>query len=764
MRVENLYVAEDKFVIVNDDDRDLDPVVLRLPKAPSYNLIDGYGQHPDDQYWKRLEVPPRLRQLEDRAFEEATKAGKKKDNINGYNVLTEYWDILEREKKSYKVEIDYIRKIHWYLTYGYWFYNDGKPTYITPWHFLFLNFWTIPKVGYPTYKDVDRRSEIFSWYNFTTTETFADVDDEGLAYKVDGKYRMKDVGRRTSFGVVVPKRRRRGETHRGLVKIYWIAISNSGVDTTIVADTGEHAKEIFTRYFIPAWKKMPLFMKPSWDGSNSPAYTLSMKLPPNIYKGKYLDSQVAFTESAKERGNDFRKLYGLLDDEVGKVSLVDTNKRWEVTKPTLCQGLIIHGYSEHPSTVEEMEDGGYVFQRMCDSSKFYVRSKATGQTISGLSRIFFDAAEGREGYLDRFGMSVIAKPTERQRALSPHEPFAIEDRGAGEMLDEEFAQLMAIDEGLYLQRLRKDPRKYADVWKSTGSTLGLPIVKMAERIIELKRHDHGIRNVDFMWENNVRDSRVVWKDNGNGRFEVSNLFLNSSTSAIQYLDPIWSPGLGKTVPNRRPINPMCVAGSDPYKFANKSEAKLMDSPIRLSDGGGAVFWTHDPQLDPGKDMSEWQSYRFVCSYRHRLESIEAYYEDMLMMSVYFNALLCIERNAEDMWRYFLNRGYDGYLMRLVDNNGKPNDKPGYYLTTNKDELFNSLRDYLQFRVHAEKHIKFLEEAVSMRGPEDLNRCDRVAAHSACLIAVKYMGFYKEMETFDSVGIDLKGLGLSPRKF
>jgi len=80
---------------------------------------------------------------------------------------------------------------------------------------------------------------------------------------------------------------------------------------------------------------------------------------------------------------------------------------------------------------------------MWQLSNFYERIPIMGQTHSGLARIFIPAFKKLEGYIDRWGKSVIDKPTERQIKYSPRAKFAITGRGAKETLEAVLESLLA---------------------------------------------------------------------------------------------------------------------------------------------------------------------------------------------------------------------------------------------------------------------------------------------------------------------------------
>jgi hypothetical protein len=52
-----LYKPYKPWFGVNLGDRNLKPVYISLPKPPKPELVDGYGLHPDEQYFRRKEIP-----------------------------------------------------------------------------------------------------------------------------------------------------------------------------------------------------------------------------------------------------------------------------------------------------------------------------------------------------------------------------------------------------------------------------------------------------------------------------------------------------------------------------------------------------------------------------------------------------------------------------------------------------------------------------------------------------------------------------------
>lgn len=763
-RYESLYKEADKFVIFNDDDPDLTPIALSLPSPPPIHMIDGYGLHPDEQMFKPLEVPQRLRELEKEAVDNLREINIKNAQtaVTRYKIIEEFWRLFDAEQDDLIREIEYLKHVHWYLRYGYWFSCDGKPTWISPWHFQYLNFWYMPETesGHPDYRDVDRRREIFEWYCFTTTETFKEVGSNGDAKKNwRGEYEMRDIGYRTCYGPVIAKRRRGGYTNQECSNNIWISSRFQNGHSDIVADSGQGAKDIWDQIFVPGWNELPIFLEPINDSTSSPS-EIKLRPPRNVFKVKSLGSILGYTATAGERGNDKRKLYSVLSDEEGKTSAryANTRERWEINKLTLSQFDKIHGYSAHISSVEDMNEGGYIFEELNTQSKFYTRLP-NGQTVSGLFRLFFHCWDGMDGYIGPFGESIIETPTERQIELAPEgNLYAKTGKGAKQAINDNLDFLLKrgtpSDIITYRERLRKNPRYYADCWIGITGDMGWDIVAIDRRMEELKR-GNACRRVDLEWVNGV-DFRegVYWIANDEGgKFIVSELFLNNDPHLPIYYGNQFYVDKNIEVPSYMPINPIGCAGADTFKWGNKTQAQLTEAKSYMSDGGGVGLWGYDPQIDGGKPNNDWQSSRIIWTYKNRVNQAE-YFNDMAKAVVYFNMMLNVERNIIDLIKYFLEIGLYGYLLRNPKSNGMLDETPGYHLQ-DKSRLFSGIREYVHQTINREQHSELLQDMKDIKGPEQLFKFDRIAALGGAYMGIRSMGYLKPVEQMSGeLDIDL----------
>ncbi len=243
------YLLHDKFFVVNNDDPDLDKITIKLPDPPPLPTIDGYGLPAKDQYFTRAKMPARLVALEERAIENLRQ--QEIDNrlrtITGQGILEETWRIFEKDKHTYKKEIEWVQKQIYFVLNGYWCYINGKPTFIDGWQYAYNNFWIMLDVtkndGYPEYRDRDRRWFHFARYCYVTTE-----DENGI-----------DVGFRTCFGFMYPKHRRDGATYKALCIGYFLTIFKRGAHAGVQSFDDSNAHEHACAHF----RADPLF----WQGS-----------------------------------------------------------------------------------------------------------------------------------------------------------------------------------------------------------------------------------------------------------------------------------------------------------------------------------------------------------------------------------------------------------------------------------------------------------------------------------------------------------------
>jgi hypothetical protein len=761
------YKVRKHFVVNYGDgyevDVDLKPVVFSLPDPPQdWKKVKNYGLHPDDQIYRTDDVPKRLLMLENEVVRDAEE--KYEDNrnktITGHKLLRVFWRKLSDEAEMFAEEIDYIRKVIWKRYYGEWVFIDGQMMWFPPRYYMYLNFWHMSvKNGYarPEFRIRDWKSACVNHYLRHTTEALGNLNKKGMALKKDGKYKVKDLGVRTFYGPIRPKNRRSGATHEALNEGHETVCTGIGKKASVLSKSVKDVEEFFDEMLFPSWRRMPMFLKPTWIGAQVDGKRIEYKANKTSVSTKGMDSVIYYNDTTDEVVLDSKRLDYILLDEQGKKTgggRVDVAKRYGVSKQTLStgNGASIHGFCMNPSTAEEMEDGAKQYKAMCDMSNFYQRSD-TGQTKTGLMLVYFPAQYCLEGFVDCFGKAVVNNPTRRQIELTAkHCPnrdaaFINYEVGARSFLLSQRNQLLASgkpdDLREYRNLQRKHPMRYAESWIGESGDMGFPIVKMDTRIAEIessnvKMVDHG----KFRWKGSF-GSGVQWvplaETDREARFEFSyhiqTEFANRRKRVKVYngLTNRWENQFG-------PSDARFILGGDTFGFDNKTQAADREDKSRKSDGGISGYYPYDDRVDGGKNKAEWDSDRVILTYRAKPSSTDAYNEDLLMAAIYLGGLVYPERNITNTWEYFIKRGFGGYLKHDINlSTGKPEDKPGYWMgKEGKTTMFQLLNDYFERNAERERHLSLLLEGKGIRGPEYLQNFDLLAATGAALMGARDM--------------------------
>jgi hypothetical protein len=715
--------------------------------------------HPEDQRFKRLEIPRKLLQVEEDAKLLEREWLEKRSNytITRYTLQRRFWDLMYERREDLSQEIMWMKKLWWYRINGYWFFNHGKPTYISGWHFDYLNFWYIPEVrpdGHVEYRDRDRREFLFHKYAHETTETFAHVDKNGWALpNPEGGYTMKDMGRRLCYGLGQPKNRRSGNTNKGLSILYSMTTTTIGTDGGgIMSYTGDNAEKHFTGKLLESANRMPLFVQPFSTSTFAATKLLRFKVLPNEFDYTGLNNEITYAETSSSTFYDGKKLAVALLDEEGKTTGTDVDLRWMTVKNCMSQGdgAKIHGYAYHPSTAEEYTAGGAAYRSMMTKSSFYQR-KPNGQTQSGLFRLYVRSDEGLDGFIDSYGISV------RNRIL-PHQRREGFKQTATNFINTDFEFLLKQDTPESLSEYRKKrkqfPMCWRDVWVGESGEIGFPTELIIERINELRKKELTIAG-NLEWISGF-GSKVVWNADKDGRWEVSELFEDLANRRIR--DVVWDPIEMREKETWAPLDPSKgTIGADPIKFKSKTEVKQSYTKSGVSDGGLTVYWEYDEKLEGNKPRSEWTSDDLICSYRYRPKTDDEFCEDVLKTCIWYGYMVYPEMNLEIIEKNFRKWGYEGYLKYDIAPDGQMKNEPGTYIHGgNKQDGFNMVRTFLQYRCHKIKHLRFLEECRDIANIEDLRNYDMLASFMVALLGSR-SHYAKLLQRVSEDSIDLSQL-------
>ena len=174
--------------------------------------------------------------------------------------------------------VDYIEAEFDRRELGHWFYNNGKPTYITGSHYVYLQ-WTSIDVGYPDFREANRIFFIY-WE----------------ACKADKR----------CFGMDYLKIRRSGFSFMGSSECVNTGTLARDSRVGILSKTGSDAKKMFTDKVVPIANRLPFFFKPNNIQNNWRVTKTCLRLGSKII-GKCM---MGSTSNALSKGGEnFKRLF-----------------------------------------------------------------------------------------------------------------------------------------------------------------------------------------------------------------------------------------------------------------------------------------------------------------------------------------------------------------------------------------------------------------------------------------------------------------------
>ena len=551
----------------------------------------------EDNKWKPFEYPKELQRIKTifdwKAYDEDFKE--------------KWYDYIDNEFKRREQ--------------GFWFNNKNKPTYITGTHYMYLQ-WSKIDVGNPDFRESNRLFYIF-WE----------------ACKAD----------RRCFGMCYLKNRRSGFSFMGSGEIVNQATISSDARFGILSKSGPDAKKMFTDKVVPISVNYPFFFKPIQDGMDRPKSELAYRVPaskltrrnitstdrPEELEG--LDTTVDWKNTG-DNSYDGEKLKLLVHDESGKWERPNNIlNNWRVTKTCLRLGSRIIGKCMMGSTSNALDKGGENFKKLYYASDVTKRNR-NGQTSSGLYSLFIPMEWNYEGFIDSYGAPVFETPTEDTRG-----PFGDPiTQGVIEHWQNEVDGLKNDQDGLneyYRQFPRTEEHAFRDEAKESLFNL--------TRIYQQIDYNADLQNTatittgSFQWENGVKDTRVLFYPNKDGRFKISWVPPSDLQNRIVIKNGIKYPG-----------NEHCGAfGCDSYDISGTVDKRGSNGSLH----GLTKF-----------SMENVPPNLFFLEYIARPQTAEIFFEDVLMACVFYGMPILAENNKPRLLYHFKRRGYRGFSINRPD--------------------------------------------------------------------------------------------------
>jgi len=566
-------------------------LVIALPKVPKNVYKDSKNK------WVRFAQPKELERLKNifdwRSYPESSK---------------EKWH-------------DYIDEEFRRREEGFWFMNDGKPTWITGTHYMYLQ-WSKIDVGAPDFREANRLFFIF-WE----------------ACKADKR----------CYGMCYLKNRRSGFSFMSSAETVNLATLASDSRYGILSKSGADAKKMFTDKVVPISINYPFFFKPIQDGMDRPKSELAYRVPASKFTRKKitenekledikgLDTTIDWKNTG-DNSYDGEKLALLVHDESGKWERPDNIlNNWRVTKTCLRLGSRIIGKCMMGSTSNALDKGGENFKKLYNSSDVTKRNR-NGQTKSGLYSLFIPMEWNYEGFIDEYGVPVFTSPDIDRFAPDGE----LIDVGVIDNWQNEVDGLKDDQDGLN-EFYRQFPRTTEHAFRDETKNSIFNLVKIYEQIDynEEMSRTLGVTQGNFQWVNGVKDSQVIFYPDPKGRFKVSWVPPQQLQNRVILKNGIKYPG------NEH----MGAFGCDSYDISG------------TVDGVGSKGALHGLTRF---SMEDAPANSFFLEYLSRPPTAEMFFEDVLMALVFYGMPILAENNKPRLLYYLRRRGYRGFSMNRPD--------------------------------------------------------------------------------------------------
>ena len=561
---------------------------IALPAQPPKKEISGHGKPNHLQLWERIPMPEELSRI--------------KSMDEWLEMPREF-----RQKFSPYIEEEFRRRRE-----GFWFYNDGTPTYITGRHYMMLQ-WTRMDIGSPSYLAFQR-----------------DIFIHMAACEADPR----------CIGQLYTKCRRSGYTNICSAVLLDEATQVKDKLLGIQSKTGKDAQEnIFMKKVVYMFRHYPFFFKPIQDGTTNPRMELAFREPSKritknnktTQTGEALNTVVNW-KNTTNNAYDGEKLHILYLDEAGKWERpTDIRDAWRIQRTCLIVGRKIVGKALVGSTVNPMDKGGKEYKDLWRDSDPNERN-ANGRTRSGLYRLFIPAYESLEGFFDVHGRPIVNDPDSPVDGLDG-DSIVI---GAKTYLKNERQSLKG-DPSELNEVTRQFPFSTDEAFRDSIDGSLFNITKIYEQIqFNDELYPNPVVVGNFAWKGGEKDTEVIFKPDPNGRFHVAWM-------PPEELRNISKLERGKRVP---PNVHLGVGGVDSYD---------LDATVDGRGSKGAMHLYNKFNMEHPSNM-------FVLEYASRPPLAKIFYEDVLMAAVFYGYPLLIENNKYGIARHFESRGYDGFLL------------------------------------------------------------------------------------------------------
>lgn len=605
--------------------------LVETPYEQHLYHVENWGtNNPHDQYWRRRELP---------LFFDTVEYDKNK------NLL------LTPEQEDYAREE--VRR----CKQGFYFLNNGEVTYITGKHYFYLQWWKLEDDIYADYRDTDRRYFLFLNYW------------ESILW---------------CLGVIRGKKRREGASSQACSNLIYECIFFKNSFCGLVSKSQLDSRDTFTDMVAFGYRQLPAFLQPKQlnDKDSVTEFVFAQKST-KVTEGKASviendsghRSRVNYrapVENAYDRGRISRGLW----DEGGKwPKEVPFSKFIAKVSKTMIKGAKRVGFMECPSTCNEMtKSGGEEFKKVWDAAnqfKFINRP-----TPNQLVRYFTPAYDGYEGFIDRYGMSVIGEPTHEQFQ------YLVEKWVGRSALTEDDIKLGAklyllkrregLEGELLEEEIRQNPFDEREMFMAKNANCHFDAVLLMELYDRAKTMEKDVLEYgNWTWKDGVPFTEAIWYPcaKENARWVRPKGFNIPEGDKIER----WGE---RIIPLNRV---QFIAACDPFQ----------NSIVEVGTGSKASAGVMNRFTTEETDMY-WNNF-IVDKYHARPKMVELLHMDMALMCFAYGCQILIENKMDGGMRKFFNDNNMGDFLIYMPDKDNAGIDPN---SDNKVLLVNCWESYI----------------------------------------------------------------------
>jgi hypothetical protein len=576
---------------------------IKLSEPPE--IIEDWGYPTDTkmQYWRRCDLPEYFEEVE---YDRDGNA------------------LLNHQQRQYAMEE--VRR----CKEGFWFYNNGIPTYITGKNYFYLQWWKLETDVYPDYRDTDRRYFLFlnHWENVPWC-----------------------------LGNIRAKKRREGASSQATSNLIYECIFFKNSFCGLTSKTQLDAKAAFTNMVSFGYRQLPVFLKPKQLNNKDSVTELVFAHKSVTTKGER--GSVIDTDTGHRSKIDYRapgknaydgsRLSRILADEMGKWAIeTPASEFLSIVSKTLVQGVKRVGWVDMPSTVNELtKSGGAEYKKIWDLADV---EKYGGRTPNRIVRYFSPAFDGYVGFIDKYGMSVIDAPTEEQAK------YLIENYvGSGDITEEdvrrgakEYLKSRRIGlEGTALEEeIRMNPFDEREVFMARNANCHFDAILLTDLYERAKVNEKSVIEYgNWVWKDGKPFGEAEWQSCSpdHARWRMPNNFIIPTEQRVERQGSMILPL----------SHIQFIAACDPFQNS------ITEEGIGSKACAGVLN-----RFD--KDGEESFFNRMMVSvYYGRPPMAELLHMDMALMCFAYGCQILIENKMDGgMRKFFMDNGMEAFMVKM----------------------------------------------------------------------------------------------------